>query len=631
MLIRVEISFRQKFLERAKKEGILPHTEIREKLDELGEIQKLEIDQKVCKILLETEKKEKEIRHIVEDTIAQMEAEKNDVRIVIGKYEPLNEIQKEIDHLSGAVEFKELTQELVGIADRIKKMNLMKIYFAQNYLFAVNDGCGLSTYLRLLWRLLEALGLFEKGMGVTELKLEAPSSILDTAPLNACAEAIKESKKGIISIDISDWIANVTELRFKRLLRQMNQWQEDYIFVFRVPFLERNILERVRKGLMDLMVIRQISIVPFSQEDYKKYLDEQVKQYGFEMAQDSWPVIDEKINEEKKDGYFYGFNTIQKIMNEVIYTKAKNCFLTNADNKVIQSADIIEILPDRIGQFEKTGEEMLDELDGLYEVKRKVREIIALAENWKYCKEHGKELEYPCMHMKFLGNPGTGKTSIARIVGKIFYEKGILNKGSFIEISGRELCGRYIGETAPKTMAVCRDAYGSVLFIDEAYALYQGEGEHGDYGKEALLTLMTEMENHRDNLVVIFAGYSEEIEKMLEANPGLRDRIPHTVHFPNYAREELFSIFMKMVQKDFEYGKRFEEKARSFFMGIPDKIYQDKKFGNVRMVRNLYERVWNNALTRQQFSAKKEWKVSEKDLETAIHDEEFRKYRAYRN
>lgn len=628
MLIRIEVSFREKFLERVKKEGILPHAEIREKLDELGEIQKLEIDRKLCKILLETERKEKEIRQIVEETIMGMTAEKGEVHIAIGKYKPLEEIQKEIESLSGALEFKELTRELIGVSDRIKKMKLMKIYFAQNYLFSINDGCGLSTYLKMMWRLLEVLGLFEKGMGVTELKIEAPSSILDTAPLTACAAEIKESKKGIVSIDISDWIAYVTDLRFKRLLRKMNQWQDDYIFVFRVPFLERNILERVRKGLMDLMVVRQISIVPFSQEDYKRYLDEQVNLYGFEMAEDTWGVIDEKINEEKKDGYFYGFNTIQKIVNEVIYTKAKNCFLRNEDSKVIHGADITEILSDRAGQFEKRGEEMLDELEGLYEVKKKVREIIALAENWKYCKEHGKELEYPCMHMKFLGNPGTGKTSIARIVGKIFYEKGILKKGSFIEISGRELCGRYIGETAPKTMAVCRDAYGSVLFIDEAYALYQGEGENGDYGREALLTLMTEMENHRDNLIIIFAGYSEEIERMLEANPGLRDRIPHTVHFPNYAREELFLIFMKMVQKDFEYGKRFETKAREFFGGIPDNIYRDRKFGNVRMVRNLYERVWNNALTRQQFSTKKEWKVSEKDLEAAINDEEFRKYKA---
>lgn len=626
MLIRIEVSFRKKFLDRAKKEGILPHAEIKEKLDEFGEIQKLEIDQKCCKILLETEEKGKEVLQTLEESIAEMSPQKDEIHISIAKYEPLSEIQQEIESLSGAAEFKELTKELVGIADRIKKMKLMKIYFAQNYLFAVNDGCGLSTYLKLLWRLLEALGLFEKGMGVTELKIEAPTSILDTAPLSACVNAIKNSKKGIVSIDISDWITHVTELRFKRLLRQINQWQDDYIFVFRVPFLERNILERVRKGLMDLMVVRQVSIVPFSQEDYKRYLDEQVCLYGFEMADDTWTVIDEKINEEKKDGYFYGFNTIQKIVNEVIYTKAKNCFLRGKDSKLIHATDIAEILPEQAGQFEKKGEEMLDELEGLEEVKKKVREIIALAENWKYCKEHGKELEYPCMHMKFLGNPGTGKTSIARIVGKIFYEKGILKKGSFIEISGRELCGRYVGETAPKTMAVCRDAYGSVLFIDEAYALYQGDGEKNDYGKEALLTLMTEMENHRDNLIVIFAGYSEEIENMLEANPGLRDRIPHTVHFPNYSREELFSIFMKMVQKDFEYGKRFEAKAKAFFGKIPDKVYRDKKFGNVRMVRNLYERVWNNALTRQQFSTKKEWKVSEKDFEAAINDEEFQKY-----
>ena len=169
------------------------------------------------------------------------------------------------------------------------------------------------------------------------------------------------------------------------------------------------------------------------------------------------------------------------------------------------------------------------------------------------------------MHMKFLGAPGTGKTTVARILGKALKEEGLLEKGNFFEYRGRDLCGQYIGQTATITKDICRKAYGSVLFIDEAYSLYKGKDNERDYGKEAVVTLMTEMENHPNDLLLIFAGYDDEMDMLMEANPGLSSRLPFTIRFDNYSSEELYHIFETMATKDFECEKALLDEAKKYF------------------------------------------------------------------
>jgi SpoVK/Ycf46/Vps4 family AAA+-type ATPase len=242
----------------------------------------------------------------------------------------------------------------------------------------------------------------------------------------------------------------------------------------------------------------------------------------------------------------------------------------------------------------KTGFRELDGLVGLAEVKAKVKELVAtFMHNAKYV-EQGFVNSPPCCHMVFTGNPGTGKTTVARLLGQIFNECGLLPRGELIETNRSELVAVHVGSTAPKTAAKCESSMGSVLFIDEAYTL--AVGAH-DFGMEAIGVLVSEMENNRDRFIVILAGYKDEMDAMLSANPGLRGRVPHHIHFPNYSREELNEIFITMTQI-YDCGKEFNEAAQKYFLSLTDEKINDREFENARFVRNLAERVVAKAAMR---------------------------------
>ena len=238
---------------------------------------------------------------------------------------------------------------------------------------------------------------------------------------------------------------------------------------------------------------------------------------------------------------------------------------------------------------EKTMEEIFEELNalvGLDKVKNMLHDLVDLIELKNKTKDDLK-IKNINLHMVFLGNPGTGKTTVARIVAEMLYNLKYIKQNKLIEASSKDLVAEYVGQTAPKTNAVVQKALGGVLFIDEAYSLASGQGQGNSFNEEAIATLIQAMENYRDDLVVIFAGYTREMQDFLNANSGIVSRIGYTVEFEDYTPDELIQIFNQMMEKSgFVVTKEAQNKVRE----IIEEYKGTKNFGNARFVRNIYEK-----------------------------------------
>jgi probable Rubsico expression protein CbbX len=235
-------------------------------------------------------------------------------------------------------------------------------------------------------------------------------------------------------------------------------------------------------------------------------------------------------------------------------------------------------------------ESVLGELDrdliGLLPVKQRIRDIAALLVIDRLRMNLQLSAQAPSLHMSFTGNPGTGKTTVALRMAEILHRLGYVRKGHLIAVTRDDLVGQYIGHTAPKTKEVLKKAMGGVLFIDEAYYLYRPENER-DYGQEAIEILLQVMENHRDDLVVILAGYKDRMDTFFKSNPGMSSRVAHHLEFPDYAQPELLSISERMLC---EQCYRFGAGAREVFADYLSRRIQRPHFANARSVRNALDR-----------------------------------------
>ncbi len=358
----------------------------------------------------------------------------------------------------------------------------------------------------------------------------------------------------------------------------------------------------------------------YSRDELRKIAELMVVQREYSIEEAALEKLLDITDIKRKESNFANAREIRNILDQVIMCQNLRCLGTS--DKRIAHADVAKYiidskinLPTKGESFRKTvltGEEELDKLIGLAPIKRMIKKIKA------YAKRNSDETDFN-IHMCFYGNPGTGKTEVARILSRILYDAGTLSEAKVVETDAHGLIGRYVGETAPKTLAKIREAMGGVLFIDEAYGLtdsVNADGTSTGYGEEAIAVLLKEMEDHRGQFCTILAGYQNEMKNMISSNPGLESRIQFTLNFPDYTREELEQIILFFADKK-KYS--IESDAMKLILDLTDYYRNRPNFANARTARNILDQVIMNQNLRTEDTGDSNIILS--DVEDYIADE----------
>lgn len=388
---------------------------------------------------------------------------------------------------------------------------------------------------------------------------------------------------------------------------------------FKDRFLH-NMKEKLEENQKDFLTIL-ISKTPETIEQamqsdmLEKYFEFKIESTNIDV-QDVYQEVLSKLKESSKITDEASIKLLDYIA--ATYPKTNLSFPEYRDklcNKILFSKDQ-EITENDLPKYEqeKSMDEIfadLNNLVGLENIKQVLKDLVDLIELKNKTKDDLKIKDIN-LHMVFLGNPGTGKTTVARIIAEMLYNLKYIKQNKLIEVSSKDLVAEYVGQTAPKTMAVIERALGGVLFVDEAYSLASEEESGNSFNKEAIATLIQAMENYRDNLVVIFAGYTKEMQAFLNANSGIVSRIGYTLDFKDYTSEELLKIFEGMVKKA---GFSITKEGCDEVVKVIDKYRNTKNFGNARFARNLYEK------TIIKHASNTRGKKAKKDLKTIVKED----------
>lgn len=507
---------------------------------------------------------------------------------------------EQLDNLIGLDKVKSEIKKMFRLVDFNNKL-ISQGRSPQNQvlhsIFLGNPGTGKTTVARLIGRI-----LFEKGVlsGEEYIFVEATESDLISSNVGGTAEKTMEilesARGGILFIDEAYTLNKTGNVNFgieaiNTILKFMEDYRDEIMIIFAGYTKEMEQFLKTNPGLS--------SRVPnvFDFEDYS--VDEIV-------------LMGEKILEKGEyvleDRDYYSFNIKREYLSSL--DKSNGRWIRNINEKILKSLanrvieedgeDLTTILNRDIDvaiNQEKHREDSvedsmykLEKLIGISKVKEQVKQFIALADVNKMREEQGKINTSFTLHSLFLGNPGTGKTTVARLVGEILYQKGIISKRRFVEVSRSDLVGGYVGHTALKTREILESALGGVLFIDEAYTLSK---EGNDFGREAIDEILKFMEDYRGNIVIIFAGYTKEMSIFLDMNSGLRSRIPTTFNFEDYTPDEIVEIgLLGLESSGYKVNKQM-------YASVVNQLYVDSADkSNGRWVRNLNEKLIMHMATR---------------------------------
>ena len=461
-----------------------------------------------------------------------------------------DELLAQVDAMTGFSSFKEAYHKTLTLIDRMSRLGIRGNY---NTIIVTDSGANEYVFLEKLYALFVSKRIITDHRIVNGDLYDATRTTANTSLLYYISERWDFGNRGGVFWGLPQ------EDSFHLLERKNNVY---------VTAMDRAQYEKAKElDYVKALFANTIEIKDLCSEEKMELLKCSAKKYGFAFDTKSF-----RGSEVLKMSY----PVLQTQLTSVIQGQLSDA---NRTELVLHASDFEAFAAKKKSS---NAQDELEALIGLESVKACVREISALLKN------RGRSA-LPCLHMVFRGNPGTGKTTVARLIGKMFEELGVIKDGDkFVETDRNGLVSQYLGGTAAKTASVVKDAMGGVLFIDEAYALAKKDASY-DYGHEAIDTLVKRLEDHRKDFVCIMAGYTKEMDQMLDSNPGLRDRIQFYIDFPDYSAQELVQIYCKYAHEE-EY--QIDAGAKDAFLQVAEQIIhaKDQNFSNARLVRKAFER-----------------------------------------
>jgi len=499
----------------------------------------------------------------------------------------------EMESLQGMDHFKEEMLRVVDLYQGLKEQGReeeIRSYFPFHYLFIYQkDGLGFNGALRIMSSIFYHTGIIGDQVyrevsdirDILSAKWDLPGEKRGIAALNFTPELLAESQR---------WLEKGS---LREMAQEMGDEGEEERFVLALSAEERELDECLRSLLEEKGIpYRNLYFSDLSDEELISITRQRMKDLGFSPSLNWERELEKLFQEMRSRGNLRNLKTVDKVINRMLSASLE----AQGNKKEKPGVDIFlqelhsfarEVTGLSGENCESNSQKQLEDMVGLSSLKERVKELVYSFLVNKRKRQTGMEGESLSMHMVFSGNPGTGKTTVARIIGAILKEKGLLEKGHLVEVTRKDLVGGYVGHTALKTASVIEKARGGILFIDEAYAL---DCESNlDYGREAVSTLVKYMEEYREEMVAILAGYTREMEWMLKMNPGLENRIPHKLYFPDYTPEELLLIFKHLMGEDYVLTKEAEEIIMELLSKGKGK--GGENFSNGRFVRNLLEQL----------------------------------------
>ncbi len=531
-----------------------------------------------------------------------------------------------LDQFIGLDPVKQAVLELVKVIEFNKQRKLMlNLDEAEgqglNFVFSGNPGTGKTTIARIVGGIFEQHQLLKKGHVVEVDRSGLVGEYIGQTESKTKA-VIESALDGILFIDEAYALSKGNSQNdfgkeaIEVILKAMEDNRDRLCVIFAGYKNEMREFLNINPGLRS-RVNFHIDFPDYSYEELLKIAEQMAKQKHYAIEESCKEVLLESIEMEKVDESFGNARVVRNIIDDAIRRKA-----TRLAGKNFTKEEAGVLTPEDFGFTNyKSKERLMDEaikeltdligLDGLKKQIFDLKDYTFYQNKRKSLGLSANELSY---HMTFEGNPGTGKTTVARVVGKIFKSLGVLKRGHLIEASREDFVAPYSGQTAEKTAKMIKKAYGGILFIDEAYSLVQGEND--TFGKEAVDTIIKYMEDDRDRLMIIFAGYSDKIQSLLNNNPGFHSRINYRFTFEDYSEEALNAIFDLYASNENYQLSPDAYGAKSQVIHTLSEA-RTLNFGNARSIRNLFEKVKLNQGTR--FSRKG---LSDEEI-TLICSEDF--------